>query len=378
MKKTLIALAAVAATGAFAQSSVTISGYFDRGYLSVDNTNNLKDSVGIGSNAGTTAIKIAVSQDLGGGLKAGFLSETNPGDLGGITQDATTTDVTTQSGGFNNGESYLNLSGGFGEIRLGSPNNELLTAATGVAAPALSTGVGSSYSSSWSMFNGVGTGATGKVGIAAAADIGATGVGIRGIRQANTIKYISPSINGFKAAVGVASKVNNQSTSTVDSAGYTDWSLRYTNGPIDVMYASLRIDTNETATANTQVGTNVAAAGAAYTHTLLAATYTMGSFKLHAGIGGSKSDTDANVDTSGTVYGVSYSAGKWDLMANMATMDDKGTQNKDRSMLGLGVNYNLSKTVRAYARYDAYNYDTATTSAGSEVKRTAAGLSVTF
>jgi len=56
MKKTLVALAALAATSAFAQSSVSITGYFDRGYIRTDNSNNAKDAKGIGSNAGTTAI----------------------------------------------------------------------------------------------------------------------------------------------------------------------------------------------------------------------------------------------------------------------------------------------------------------------------------
>jgi len=381
MKKSLVALAALAAPSAFAQSSVSITVYFDRGYLAVDNTDNLKDQKAVASNAGTTAIKFNVVQDLGGGLKAGFLSETNPGDLGGITQDATTTDVTTQSGGFNNGESFLNLSGGFGEIRLGSPNNELLTAATGVAAPGLSTGIGSTYSSNFSLFNGVGTGATGKVGIVAAANISATlgGTGVRGIRQANTIKYISPDFNGFKFAYGTAGKVNNGSTTTVDSAGFTDMSLRYTNGPLDVMYASLKIDTNGTATANTHVGTNAGVLDSTYTHSLLGATYTMGAFKIHAGTGGSKASADANVKTKSTVYGVTYTTGQWDLMANMAKVDDQGTQNVDRKMTGLGVNYNFSKTVRGYLRYDSLNWaSNIAAAAGSEQKRTAAGVSVTF
>lgn len=359
---------------------MSITGYFDRGYIATDNTNSIKSSRGIGSNAGTTAIKFNVVQDLGGGMKASFLSETNPADLGGITQDATTTDTTTQTGGFNNGESFIALAGNFGELRLGSPNNELLTAATGVAASSLSTGVGSSYSSSWSMFNGVGTGnaASGKVGILAAANVDGTSGGVRGIRQAHTIKYVSPSFNGIKFAIGKAGKVNNQGASTADSAGFTDMSVRYTNGPLDVMYASLKIDTNETATANIQTGTNVAAAGADYTHSLLGATYTMGAVKFHAGTGGTKSSNDANVKTKGTVYGVTYTTGKWDLMANMAKADDQGTQNKDRKMTGLGVNYNFSKTVRAYGRYDSLNYDTATAAAGSEIKRTSAGMSITF
>ena len=364
---------------AFAQSTVTISGYFDRGWVKTDSTDSLKDAVGVGSNAGTTAIKISAVTDLGNGLKASFMSETNPGDLGSITQDAaTTTDVSTQQGGFNNGESFLGLSGSFGEIRLGSPNNEIVTAATGVAAPGFSTGIGSTYSTGWSMFNGVGTGATGKVGIVTASTIGTTGVGVRGIRQANTFKYISPSFNGIKFALGMASKVNNGSTTTADSAGFTDMSIRYTNGPLDVMYASLKIDTNTTATANTQVGTNVAAAGASYTHSLLGATYTLGSLKLHVGSGGSKSDTDLYTNTSGTTYGATYTMGNIDLMANLATANDKGTSNNDRKITGLGANYNLSKTTRAYLRHDNINYNTASAASGSAVKRTAIGISKSF
>ena len=380
MKKTLVALAALASVSVFAQSTVTISGYFDRGWVKANNSNNYKDSVAVGSNAGTTAIKISAVSDLGQGLKASFVSETNPGDLAGLTQDATAiASVTTQSGGFNNGESFLGLSGSFGELRLGSPNNEIATTTTAVAAPGLSTGVGSTYSSSWSMFNGVGTGATGLVGIVAASAAGATNGGVRGIRQANTIKYVSPNFNGIKFAYGMAAKVNNGTTSSsIDSAGFTDMSVRYTNGPLDVMYASLKIDTNTTDTLNSQVsGTSVVAAGASYTHSMLGASYALGSLKLHAGAGGTSS-SDSLSSTSGNTYGVSYTMGQIDLMANIASVNDKASSNKDRKMTGLGVNYNFSKTTRAYLRYDSLNFDTAAASSGSELKRTAIGVSTSF
>jgi predicted porin len=379
MKKTLVALAALASVSAFAQSTVTISGYFDRGWVKTDNTNNLRDAVGVGSNAGTTAIKFSAVTDLGAGLKASFMSETNPADVGGLTQDtALTTSITTQAGGFNNGESFLGFSGDFGELRLGSPNNELATTTTSVAAPGLSTGVGSTYSSSWSMFNGVGTGASGTVGVITAGYIGSTGAGVRGIRQANTIKYISPSFNGVRFAYGMAGKVNNGTSSSIDSAGFTDMSVRYTNGPLDVMYASLKIDTNTIDTTNSQVmGTTVTAAGSTYTHSMLGASYALGSLKFHAGAGGTKS-SDSKVSTSGTQYGVSYTMGQIDLMANIATANDKASTDNDRKMTGLGVNYNFSKTTRAYMRYDNLNYNTAAQATGSEVKRTAIGFSTSF
>jgi predicted porin len=270
----------------------------------------------------------------------------------------------------------LNLTGGFGEVKLGSVNNELLTAATGVAAPGFSTGIGSSYSSSWSIFNGVGTGNSGAfiAGLLSPAAVAADKGGVRGIRQANTIKYISPDFNGVKFAYGKAAKNN---TGTGDTAGFTDMSLRYTNGPVDVMYASLKIDTNTTDTAVTQVAAGVTAVGKSYTHSLLGATYTLGALKLHAGTGGTKSD-EATVKTSGTVYGATYTMGQWDLMAQQGKADDKGTSNFDRKMTGLGVNYNFSKTVRAYVRYDSLNLNTAAASSGSEIKRTAVGASMSF
>ena len=50
----------------------------------------------------------------------------------------------------------------------------------------------------------------------------------------------------------------------------------------------------------------------------------------------------------------------------------------DRKMTGLGVNYNLSKTTRAYVRYDNLNYNTAASASGSNIKRTAIGVSTSF
>ncbi len=67
MKKTLIALAAVAATGAaFAQSSVTIDGAFRAGFVgSAAGVNSIGDDQSSGNN-----LNFKVVEDLGGGLKA--------------------------------------------------------------------------------------------------------------------------------------------------------------------------------------------------------------------------------------------------------------------------------------------------------------------
>ena len=109
MKKTLIALAAVAATSAaFAQSSVTMFGIVDLGITSIDEGNERITSV---SNEGQASNRLGFRgvEDLGGGMKASFWLE------GGFAADDG-----TATGGFQfNRRATLGLSGGFGEIRLG-------------------------------------------------------------------------------------------------------------------------------------------------------------------------------------------------------------------------------------------------------------------
>jgi predicted porin len=133
MKKTLIALAAVAATGAaFAQSSVTLYGVADigvgkgnapagatgatlgnfSGSGSVGLLNDKFQAVasGVLSN-GTSRFGLRGTEDLGGGLKAGFNFE------GGLT-------LATGAGNLSGGTLFaraanVSLMGGFGEIRAG-------------------------------------------------------------------------------------------------------------------------------------------------------------------------------------------------------------------------------------------------------------------
>lgn len=106
MKKTLIALAVLAASGAaFAQSSVSLYGIADIALTKAKGTSAQLTSGGVsGSRLGFKG-----TEDLGGGLKANFLFEE------GI-------DLTTgalKGNGFNR-QAYVGLSGGFGEVKLGN------------------------------------------------------------------------------------------------------------------------------------------------------------------------------------------------------------------------------------------------------------------
>ena len=119
MKKHLIAaaLASAFAVPALAQN-VTIGGYLETGIANGKNgvapaTNNLQNSV-----FGSSRLVISGSEDLGGGLKAGFRLEStvavSTGQFGG-GQSSTVNDST---GYFDRG-AELNLSGAFGMVRLG-------------------------------------------------------------------------------------------------------------------------------------------------------------------------------------------------------------------------------------------------------------------
>jgi predicted porin len=386
MKKTLVALAALAAVGAYAQTTVVIDGYFDRGYRNVNNTLNTSDLTTVSSNAGTTTVGIKVRENLGGGLSVGGSVNTDWSDIGGASQSNGV--AAAQSAGFANSQSFVDVTGNFGVIRLGAVNNYTLTNATAVATPAFSTGVGSSYSDQFSIANGMGTGTSGYGGtvVEQAAITNTANVGARAIRIANTVQYSSPSFNGVTAHIGITPQNNNKTAAGGQSntVGVTEYALRYTAGPIDAMYTSIKYEVGSNGTRQSYMGATGAIATRDITETtntqnLLGATYTvMPALKLHLGIGTFSSKTDTYKGKS-TSFGATYTTGAWDILAQVASVDDQSTTDVDRKMTGLGVNYNFSKTARAYVRFDDINFgDNKTAADGSKQTRTAVGVSKSF
>ena len=111
MKKNLIlaaALAAVSGSG-FAQSSVTVGGVMDLSVRNTKNSNGTIKSLSSGNNS-TSRLVIRGTEDLGGGLRAGFWLE------GSIAADTGTQGTGPQ---FWDRQSTVSLSGPFGEVRLG-------------------------------------------------------------------------------------------------------------------------------------------------------------------------------------------------------------------------------------------------------------------
>ncbi|WP_353239699.1 porin, partial [Limnohabitans sp.] len=112
MKKTLIALAVLAVSGAaFAQSTATISGGINVGIMDTGAAGAKAGVAHLGN--GANAINIGVAEDLGGGLRGGFDSQ--------IRFNSSNGDENSSGAGnalFLTANTYL--SGAFGTARIGS------------------------------------------------------------------------------------------------------------------------------------------------------------------------------------------------------------------------------------------------------------------
>lgn len=202
MKKSLIALAVLAASGAaMAQSSVTVYGTVDTsvGYLKgKDNVSGM-----LNSGLSSSALGFRGVEDLGNGLKAVFVLEggINTDDGSGKAVDADE----KATGGFDfKRESTVGLtSDAFGTVRLGRALTQSYNAV-----------------SRYDVFGTNGIGAT-------LAWNSATGYGVR---ANNMISYISPKFAGF--GVGVDYGFGEQTANR--TARYTGVGATYDNGPLSL------------------------------------------------------------------------------------------------------------------------------------------------
>lgn len=198
MKKTLIALAAVVATGAaFAQSSVTLYGVAD---IALTDTNAAGRKLQLDSsgtlNNGTSRWGIRGVEDLGGGLKAGFNFEA------GLSLDNGAAGAF--SGNYFGRNAFMTLSGGFGELSLGRRLN-----------PAFYT------AAAWEL--------TGAANYSAV--ISQFGAALGGVRTSDMIMYTSPNMSGFVVQFGHRLKGDN-----APNKASNDLSLRYAQGPLSVAF----------------------------------------------------------------------------------------------------------------------------------------------
>ena len=199
MKKSLIALAVLAASGAaMAQSSVTMYGVADLSLAKSNGVSAQMSGNGVMNN-GNSRLGVRGVEDLGGGLKASFNFEQ------GINAESGATDAATWQR-----NAYLALSGGFGRFQMGRSLNPSFW---GVAAWEL-TGT-ANYSAVANQFGFAGGPS----------------------RNNSMFMYTTPNMGGFSGTLGYIAKPDNGGNAKVDA------NLIYANGPVAVALSYFKVNT---------------------------------------------------------------------------------------------------------------------------------------
>lgn len=319
MKKTLIAVAALAASSAFAQ--VTITGEFAFGYAAKSNAAGVTgaDSSGFGTN--TSEIYFGVSEDLGGGMKFDGVMQ-----MGGLDRLG-----------------YTNA--GDGGVAGKDFKMKLTTASSG--AIQLATAKSASYLTG------------GVAGLGVAWD-GLDGRVFSARSSRDSLTYTLPSLaTGLTLAVahqeagGELGEGSGQAGS--NKQRMNAYALNYATGAlmIDAQYLA-HADFSNADTTNKST-------------TRLAGTYDFGMAKLGAGVeataqGGSGKVTD-------TLIAVKVPMGNLTLGAQLGSRniaDSTATTNGQRSGYNLNAWYNLSKRTYLIAQYSRYDAVVAAASATQE------------
>jgi len=353
MKKTLVAMAAIAATASFAQSSVTISGNLDVAYSSATGTlsgasGNTFSQRGTSS---TTGIKFTAAEDIGGGMKVTAQFEFDPR---GIIDDTATQVFVGNSAASQsvtaatastlkmiaNHEMFIGLSGGFGNLQLGMPNSFSLTT-HGVSSP-LGTGIGAGYTA-----NGAGNSGWSR---------------LTSTRYTRSAKYTSPNMNGFTVGAlyapgnDQAAPVTGATTtalSVLNNRQVTELAANYSKGNLNVSFTNVQQASQTNALGYYQQGTtNVGSTNA----NVLAANYKFGNLTAYAGMGSGRIITPVAATSETTQsqsrYALKYNAGNIDLIGQYTQTESHGTTAK---YTGARIDYNLSKTAAAYLGYESYD-----------------------
>jgi len=308
MKKTLIALAAVAATGAaFAQSSVTIFGIVDMAVTSVSEGNERITSVGREGQA-SNRIGFRGVEDLGGGMSAEFWLES------GFAPD-------DNSANLNFGRrSTLGLKGGFGEVRLGRDYTPTFT-----------------NHSAYTVFgtNGIGN----SLNTFGFLDSGAT----TGVRANNAISYFTPNISGFTGHVMVGLK---ESTAANTANEYAGLRVAYSAGPLSVSLATASEGADPS-----QVES--------YKRTNLGATYDFGVAKLwFFHVDGKFGDLKNKQTALGVTAPVGPGTAKLSyLKASYNAAATAAGEGDDATHITVGYDYPLSKRTTVYGLYSRISND---------------------
>jgi len=268
MKKSLLAVAIAAALPAAASAQVTISGLLDFAY---GNASGFQSGSTISTRdftSATSSIRFTAIEDLGGGMKATVQYDLDPRVW-----------INNDSGILRN-ESFLGLSGGFGNLRLGSPNSIGLT--TFLVASPLGTGIGSGY--------------------------GTDTLAHSFVRHSRSLRYDSPSLGGLTLSFNYApggdrtsglypgQAVNAGNAVVPVQNEVREFGASYAAGPLALAVASVNLPSRNVD------GLEGAAAKKSASHTMVSGRFTLGATQLSAGW--HQGDMMAGLATASSVDGL--------------------------------------------------------------------------
>lgn len=331
MKKSLIALAVLAASGAsMAQSSVQLYGIVDA-YVGTTKDTVKSATAQQQTVVGSGGLKssrwgMKGSEDLGGGLTAGFKLEqrfkSDDGSLDGVNFK---------------GESSVNLSGHFGTValgRMGTPYDDLRAKTNPIA----------------------------DTNISPVQDTIKTAKADYTDKTDNTIAYVSPTFGGFSGSAAVS--LGENKTNVADASNHSSLKLQYANGPLLVGYGFQKEETQLTA------GSPAVATGQTEgkTYNLLAASYDFGVAKLVGGYQALelKSAGVKTGDSDSLYFGVQAPvASNINVFFGFANSKYDAVTGTDYKSTGytLAANYVLSKRTDAYVGYKNIKKEDDTTGA---------------
>ena len=333
MKKSLVALAVLAASGvASAQSTVTLYGILDVYAGSVKAAVPGATSQGVVNSGAIQQSRFGFkgSEDLGGGLAANFVLEQ------GFSAD---TGAQGTAGQMFSRQAYVGLSGGFGEIKLGKP----WTAYDDISGATQPTWDSNIFSPTNNVFNSVNYNAN----------------------PGNTVYYATPNVAGFSGAASYSFGENK--TATLSASKVKSFHVKYEGGPL---YAGLGYQDEESQ------------AGVSLKYTRLNASYDLGVVKLLTAYGRVKNEAAGAPTSKEWQIGADFPvSGALTISGGYARSKDEdgavGTAAK-RTGVGLAALYALSKRTNLYAGLQRAKIDAFGTANDVTGRTAAVGVRHTF
>jgi predicted porin len=312
MKRNVIAIAALCTCiAASAQSSVGIFGIIDTAYQRVDNSGGTSVSRLVSGSMQTSRIGFRATEDLGGGLTAGFWLEgallIDDGRGGASNSNNQASGAGAADGGLTFGRrATVSLAGGWGEVRLG---RDFVPGIWNVVLedPFTNVGVGASQAFNSSI------------------------VGVTQLRASNMIGYFTPQgLGGFFVNAAYWMGENASNAANADDGTGAGIRVGYAGGPFE---ASASINRTQYATGDARQDN-------------IGGSWNFGAAKVSATL---QRDRSGARTARGGLIGVAAPIGSGLVRASYSRYHIKtATTEPQASKLALGYVHNLSKRTALY------------------------------